>query len=289
MDYYSPTSIADAIRLLSSPGACVLAGGTDLIPQMQAGRRDPALIIDIKKIPQTRTISQHANRFSIGAAVTGAELSEHPQLHACWPGIVEAFDLIGSSQIQGRATPGGNFCNASPAADSVPAFIAANATCRIVGPQGERECPVEQIIVSPGKTCLQAGEFIVSFMLPETLPYSADAYLRMTPRTEMDIAITGAAVRLTLDKAGVCQTARVVLGAVGPTPLLAEAAAKHLPGSRLEKKTLQLFEEAVREQCRPINDKRGTIEYRTAVAAVLARRSALIAYERALARTEVQQ
>jgi aerobic carbon-monoxide dehydrogenase medium subunit len=241
----------------------------------------PELIIDIKKIPETRAILRRADSWSIGAAVTGAELSEHPGVKQDWPGVVEAFDLIGSTQIQGRATLGGNLCNASPAADSVPALIAAGCRCLIAGPQGEREAAVEDIVISPGRTSLRRGEFIVSFTLPLRTGRSADAYLRLIPRTEMDIAVVGAGVYLSLDDTGHCQQARVALGAVAPAAVSATDAARLLIGSRLDAETMKRFATAVKAACRPINDKRGTIEYRMEVASVLAVRAAGIAWQRA--------
>ena len=195
--------------------------------------------------------------------------------------MVEAANLIGSTQVQGRASLAGNLCNASPAADSVPALIAARATCVVAGPKGRREVPVESIATGPGRTSLSPGEFIVEFHLPKRPPRSADAYLRFIPRTEMDIAVVGAAVSLTLDAGGVCADARVVLGAVAPTAILVPEAAAALVGRKLDETALAGLDQAARRACKPIDDKRGTIEYRTKVAGVLARRTATIAYERA--------
>ncbi|MBU2099025.1 MAG: FAD binding domain-containing protein, partial [Gammaproteobacteria bacterium] len=177
---------------------------------------------------------------------------------------------------------GGNLCNASPAADVVPALIAARAQCRIVSCAGERTVPVEDVIVSPGRTCLRQDEFIVSFHLPARTAGSADAYLRMTPRTEMDIAIAGAAVNLVADSSGVVTDCHVALGAVAPVPVFAVAAARILLGTRLEEDVLQRFRRQISVMCRPISDKRASAEYRTDVSAVLAARAAKIAYRRAM-------
>ena len=197
------------------------------------------------------------------------------------PGIVEATNLIGSTQVQGRASLAGNLCNASPAADSVPALIAARATCVVAGTNGQREVPVESIVTGPGRTSLMADEFIIAFHLPKPPPRSADAYLRFIPRTEMDIAVVGAAVNVTLDQGGACTDARIVLGAVAPTAVLVPEAAVALIGRKLDETALAGLDRAARQACKPIDDKRGTIEYRTKVAGVLARRTATIAYERA--------
>jgi carbon-monoxide dehydrogenase medium subunit len=219
--------------------------------------------------------------FAIGAATPGALLGEHKGLETAWPGVVEAANLIGSTQVQGRASLAGNLCNASPAADSVPALIAAKATVVIVGPKGRREAPVESICRGPGKTSLARDEIITEFRLPKRPPRSSDAYLRFIPRTEMDIAVVGAGVSVTLDANGVCRDARVALGAVAPTALLVPEAAKALIGHKLDQSTLDALDAAARRACKPIDDKRGTVDYRIKVAGVLARRAAAIAFERA--------
>ena len=283
MEYKAPGSIDEAVTLLAqaSGSAQILAGGTDLLVQIRAGFTKPSLVVDVKNIPELQTISLDDDGVRIGAAVSGAELGENDAVKAAWPGLVEATELIGSTQIQGRASLGGNLCNASPAADTVPALVAASAICLIAGPDGQREAPVEQIVTGPGQTSLKNGEFVVQFRLPKKLPRSADAYLRFIPRTEMDIAVVGAGVNLTLDKKGICQQARVALGAVAPTVLLVEAGAKALIGSTLDDAALDKLRAAASAACNPIDDKRGTVEFRVDVAGVLAKRAALIAQQRA--------
>jgi len=283
MRYESPQSVDDAVGLLASggAGARVLAGGTDLLVQLRSGMFEPELVVDIKAIGETRTITAEDGGFRVGAAVAGAEVTEHAALKAMWPGIAEAFDLIGSVQIQGRASMGGNLCNASPAADSVPALIAADATVTIAGPNGRRVIAVEEVCTGPGKTSLTSGEFIVSFLLPSRPVNSGDAYLRFIPRTEMDIAVVGAGVSITLDANGVCTAARVALGAVAPTARLVDDCAKALIGTTLDDAAMEGLAAAAGAACNPINDKRGTIEYRTKVAGVMAVRAAKIALARA--------
>ena len=283
MEYKAPDSIDEAVTLLAqaSGSARILAGGTDLLVQIRAGFAKPSLVVDVKNIPELRTISLDDDGVRIGAAVSGAELGENDAVKAAWPGLVEATELIGSTQIQGRASLGGNLCNASPAADTVPALVAASAICLIAGPDGQREAPVEQIVTGPGQTSLKNGEFVVQFQLPKKLPRSADAYLRFIPRTEMDIAVVGAGVNLTLDEKGICHQARVALGAVAPTVLLVEAGAKALIGSTLDDAALDKLGAAASAACNPIDDKRGTVEFRVDVAGVLAKRAALIAQQRA--------
>ena len=283
MRYEAPESIGEAVGLLAGggPRGRVLAGGTDLLVQLRAGTIAPDVIIDIKGIGETREIREEDGVLVVGAAVTGAELGEHAAAKSMWPGVVEAAELIGSTQIQGRASLAGNLCNASPAADTVPALIAAAATCRIAGPDGARNVPVEDVCTGPGQLSLGDGEFIVAFVFPKRPPYSADAYLRFIPRTEMDIAVVGAAVSLSLGEDGRCAAARVALGAVASTAILVEEAGAALAGTDCGDAAIEATAAAARAACRPIDDKRGTAEYRTKVAGVLAARAARIAVERA--------
>ncbi|HET6160060.1 MAG TPA: xanthine dehydrogenase family protein subunit M [Dongiaceae bacterium] len=283
MRYERPDTMKQASTLLAKEKgrAFVLAGGTDLLVRLRTGFIEPDLIVDIKRIAATREIQSTAGGFKIGAAVTGAELGEHAKLKKAWPGVVEAANLIGSKQVQGRCTMTGNLCNASPAADSVPALMAAGAKAVIVGPKGKRTIPVEQVPVAPGRTSLKKGEIVESILLPKRPARSGDAYLRFIPRTEMDIAVVGVGVSVTLDAKGVCTAARVSLGAVAPTVLLVPEAAKALIGTKMDKAALDALAKACSAACRPIDDKRGTREFRIKVAGVLARRAAQIARKRA--------
>ena len=283
MRYEAPETLDAAVALLKAAtgDARVLAGGTDLLVQMKTDMIDPGLVVDLKRIAEMRVIKKAADGFIIGAAVSGAELKEHPELKNHWPGIVEAANLIGSTQIQGRATLGGNLCNASPAADSVPALIAARAMVSIHGPAGRRELPVEDVVLAPRKTALAKGEFVVSFHVPLRSKGMGDAYLRFIPRTEMDIAVVGVGVGLTTDASAVITAARIGLGAVAARPLYVKAAGDALIGSKLDAGAVDKMVVAVRAACKPIDDKRGTIDFRIKVAGVIARRTAIIAYERA--------
>jgi carbon-monoxide dehydrogenase medium subunit len=281
--YEAPSSLGDAIALLAraSGTSRILAGGTDVIVQMETDLIEPELVVDIKRIPELRQIALENGAFRVGAAVTGMELTDHRAFCEAWPGVADGVKLIGSMQIKGRATMGGNLCNASPAADSVPALIAAGAIVRVAGPSGTRDVAVEDIPTGPGKTSLAKGEIIVSFLFPPRPARSGDAYLRMTPRTEMDIAVVGVGVNIVLDAGGVCTAARVSLGAVAPTALLVKEAGAALLGSRFDAPALDRLARAAGAACRPIDDKRGTKEYRVKVAGVLAKRAALVAVERA--------
>ncbi len=283
MRYEAPTTVQAAVKLLAGKAglARVLAGGTDLLVQMRTDRVAPDLIVDVKRIAGMRRIEAKAGRFRIGGAVSGAELGEDKGLRKAWPGVVEAACLIGSSQIQGRATLAGNLCNASPAADSVPALIAAGASAVVAGPTGRRTVPVEQIPVGPGRTSLKRGELVEAMLLPKRPPRSGDAYLRFIPRSEMDIAVVGAGVSLTLDRQGVCTAARVALGAVAERVIRVPEAEAALIGTKVDAEALGRMAAACSAACRPIDDKRGTREFRIKVAGVLARRAAAIALQRA--------
>ncbi len=287
VEFIAPGTAEQAAKALLAGGrsARPLAGGTDLLVQLRSGRLPPGLIVDLKRIPGAIGIRQEGGGFVIGAATPGMTLGEHRALGLAWPGVVEAANLIGSTQIQGRASMAGNLCNASPAADSVPALVAARATCVVVGPEGRRTVAAEAIAVGPGRNSLAPGEFVLEIHLPARPPRAADAYLRSIPRTEMDIAVVGAGVNLTLDADKVVTEAHVALGAVGPTVILAHEAAGALIGTRLDDSALARLDDAARAACRPISDKRGTVEFRTKIAGVLARRAALIAYGRAEKRT----
>ena len=283
MRYHTPATFEDASAIAAAASGVTrfLAGGTDVLVQMRADIVTPDDLIDIKHIPGVKDIVQEDDMcWSIGAAVAGAELTAHKGLCADWPGVIEGMGLVGSTQVQGRATLIGNLCNGSPAADSVPGLAAAGAEVSVVGPKGSRQVKVEDIPAGPGKTTLAKGEVISGIYLPPRGKGGGDAYLRFIPRTEMDIAVVGCAVNLRVEGDKITE-ARVVLGAVAPTIVVVEDAAKALIGSALDDKALDALAAAASAACRPINDKRGTIEFRKDVAGVLARRAAKIAYDRA--------
>lgn len=283
MRYESPKTLAAAVTLLKSAKGLskVLAGGSDLLVQMKSGRVEPALIVDVKGIPGMTDIAVEKGGFRIGAAAPCMAVVEHKAFAKAWPGVTEAIALIGSIQVKGRASVGGNLCNGSPAADSVPALIAAGAIARIVGPKGKRDARVEDIITGPGKTSLGKGEILASLFFEKHAPRSGDAYLRFTPRTEMDIAVVGAGINLTLNAKGICTAARVCLGAVAERPFLVAEAAAAIIGTAVDDAALDKLAAAASAAARPIDDKRGTKEFRIKVAGVMARRAAVIARDRA--------
>ena len=283
MNYETPTSFEEAVSIATNASGETrfLAGGTDVLVQLRAGYLTPDTLIDVKHIPGTKDISRQPDGgWTIGVAVAGAELSEHPEIGKEWPGLVEAMDLIGSTQVQGRATLVGNLCHGSPAADSVPAMVAAGVELSVVGPNGTRRVKVEDVPVGPGRTSLEKGEVVSAVHVPARGDGGGDAYLRFIPRTEMDIAVVGVGVNLRVDGDKIVE-ARVALGAVAPTVVLDSAASDAVIGSTLDDAALDALAAAASAACNPIDDKRGTIEFRTHVAGVLAKRAAKIAYDRA--------
>jgi xanthine dehydrogenase FAD-binding subunit len=281
--YEAPTTVDQAIKLLASDGdsARVICGGTDLLIQMRNAVRKPKLLVDVKNISEMREISfDPKTGLRLGAAVPCIEIHESQLMQRHYPGLTEAAHLIGSLQIQSRASIGGNLCNASPAADTSPALLVLGATARIVGPGGTREVAVEKFFTGPGTSVLQKGELVAQILIPAPAPHTSDRYIRMIPRNEMDIAIVGVGACVTLDGDKV-KAVRIGLGAVAPTPVLAPKAAEYLIGKKLDEKTAERAGELARESAVPIDDMRGTAEYRVHVVGVLTRRALLGAAERA--------
>ena len=284
MQYHSPSSFNEAVAISNSSSGLVkyLAGGTDVLVQLKIGTKSPDHLIDIKNIPGVREISlRDDGGYTIGAAVSGAQLTEHKELSKNWPGLVEGMELVGSAQIQSRATLVGNLCNGSPAADSVPGMIAAGASVSILNSSGTKDVLVEDIPSGPGSTSLENGELITAINLPKRNDYEGDAYLRFIPRTEMDIAVVGCAVNLSLEN-GIVTAAKVVLGAVGPKVILAHSAADCLVGTKLDGSSLSRFSAECSQIAKPISDKRGSEEFRKDIIGVIAKRAAKKAYDRAL-------
>ena len=284
--YAAPTSIEEALSVLESQAndgqrTQILAGGTDVLVQMRSIDKEPRTLVDIKHLAETNELSIGADEIFIGAAIPSAALNENDELKGLLPGLIEAADLIGSTQIQGRATIGGNLCNSSPAGDTIPALVAVSAVCVIASPGGSREVDVGDFVTGVGQNCLESNEFLVGLKIPRPGNNSADAYLRFIPRTEMDIAVAGAGVALTLDDGGTCTAARVAIGAVAPTVLLVEAAAAALVGTKVDDDALNAAAAACSDAASPITDKRGTVEYRKKVVGVLCKRAGGIARDRA--------
>ncbi len=288
--YVAPKTVRETTETLAELSGAgspiqILAGGTDVLVQLRTVNRGARTLVDIKHLEETNRLEIGADSTYIGAAIPSAILNENADLTAMFPGLTEAADLIGSTQIQGRASIGGNLCNASPAGDSIPALIANGALCVIAGSGGERELPVEDFVTGVGRNALAGDELLLGLKLPNPGPRTGDAYLRFIPRTEMDIAVAGCGVRLDLDADGVCTAARVGIGAVAPTALLVPAAAEALVGTKVDDAALAAAGAACTEASSPISDKRGTVEYRQKVISVLCRRAGAIARDRAAARS----
>lgn len=272
--YERPTTIEAAVAALGAEGARALAGGTDLIPQLREGRRRANRVVDLKWVPELTAISALTDGgISVGAAANASSVARHAGVAAAYPAIAQSALLIGSLQVQNRASLGGNICNAAPSADAVPALVCHQARARIVGPVGPREEALESFIHGPGKTSLAPGELLVSLLLPPPAQRSAAKYLRFTPRREMDIAIAGAAAWLRVDAAGVIEDARIVLASVGPKPVRAVHAEQCLRGERAADTLFEAAGHLAAGDAQPISDTRGSADYRRTLVAVLTART----------------
>ena len=285
IDYAAPKSIAEAVALLAAKGerARVLAGGTDIIVQVREGRRDLDWLVDVKQIPEVNELTFDAVQgLRIGASVPCYRICEHAGIAKAYPGLIEAVSLVGGTQIQSRASVGGNLCNASPAADTIPALIVLEAVCNIAGPGGSRQLPVEQFCTGPGRTALQPGEFLVSLQLPAPRPHSGSCYQRFIPRNEMDIAVVGVGAMVTLDgNRKNCVAARIALAAVAPTPLLVPEAGSALLHGPADEYHFSRAAMKAQMAASPISDMRGDAEYRRHLVAILTERTLKVAAARA--------
>jgi CO/xanthine dehydrogenase FAD-binding subunit len=281
-DYASPRSVSEAVGLLAShPGARLLAGGTDLLVQLRAGRKETDYVVDLKRIPELNAIDYDPQRgLTLGAAVPCYRIYGDSAVSRNYAALAEVAALIGGTQIQGRASIGGNLCNAAPSADSIPLLIAMGARCRIAGTKGTREIAVEDFCIAPGRTVLEAGELLVSLHLPPPKPHSGARYLRFIPRNEMDIAVAGAGVEVVLEN-GTFRSARIALASVAPTPLFVREAGEGLAGKPVNEAGIAAAADAARSAAKPITDMRGTAEYRRHLCAVLTRRALETAVQRA--------
>jgi xanthine dehydrogenase FAD-binding subunit len=284
-DYIAADSLKEVAGLLSSNNgkARLLCGGTDLLVQLRENRRTAELLIDIKNIPELTAITYDPQAgLRLGAAASCYAISHDRAVLEKYPGLVDAIRLIGGVQIQYRASLGGNLCNASPAADSIPALIAHQATCLVANQGGTREIPVEQFCVAPGKNVLESGEFLLAVKVPSPPANFGAHYLRFIPRNEMDIAVVGAGAAVTLDEAKQkIRFARIALGAVAPTPLFAQDAGTFLAGKKITKANLRKAAQIAQSAAHPISDLRGTAEHRRHLCAVLTQRALEKAIERA--------
>ena len=284
-NYVVPESVEEVTILLArnGPQARIFAGGTDLLTQIRENRRKVDLMIDIKQVPELNELSYNpVEGLTIGAAVSCLRLWNNPAIITHYPGLVDAFTLIGGIQIQGRATIGGNLVNASPAADSIPALIVHEAQCVIVGLSGVRTVPVESFCRAPGQTVLEKDEFLIQLRVKPPTNGSGAHYLRFIPRNEMDIAVVGAAASVVLnDDRTHFMSARVALGAVAPIPLYIREIGEFLAGQPVSEAVIDQAAQIAAQAATPISDVRGTAAQRKHLAAVLTRRALKAASERA--------
>jgi CO/xanthine dehydrogenase FAD-binding subunit len=282
LDYAAPRSLAEAIHLLSThPQAQPLAGGTDLLVQLRSGAKVTGLVVDVKYVPELNDLSYEPTRgLTLGGALPCWRIRGDQAVRQAYPVLGEVASLIGGTQIQNRASIGGNLCNAAPSADSVPVLVVLQATCRLAGPDGTREVPVEDFCTGPGQSVLRTGELLVSFHLPPPPNHFGACYSRFTPRNEMDIAVAGAGAGVVLED-GTFRSARIALSAVAPTPLFVREAGNWLAGKPANAESINTAAEMAKAAAKPITDMRGTAEYRRHLCAVLTRRTLEAAVQKA--------
>ena len=283
-DYCAPTSLQEAMDAMAARqgSASLLAGGTDLIVMMRARRKRPDLLIDVKKIPELSQLHIDEAGLTIGASVNCRTVFENEQIAERYPGLTDSARLIGGIQIQGRASIGGNLCNAAPSADTIPTLIVYGAVARIVNGKGERQIPVEEFCLAPGKTVLEDGDILVNVFIPSPRAHSGARFLRFIPRNEMDIAVANSAAFVELDAAGQnFQFARIAIGAVAPYPLFVEEAGASLTGKPVNEESILKAARIARGAARPIDDMRGTVEHRLQLVETLTKRVLLDAVKRA--------
>jgi carbon-monoxide dehydrogenase medium subunit len=282
--YVSPGTLNEAMKLLARHGASaqLLAGGTDLIVKMRVRRSRPELVVDAKHIPELNVLKHGAAGLTLGAAVSCRRIYLDERTAARYPALVDCTTLVGGIQIQGRATVGGNLCNAAPSADTIPALIALGAVAHLRGPKGKRKLPVEKFCLGPGKTALRKGEMLVHLKIPKPARHAGAFFLRFIPRNEMDIAVVNAAAAVVLDGKGKkFVSARIAIGAAAPTPLYVEEAGAVLAGEPVSDNLIAEAARIAALAVRPITDMRGTIEQRRQLAGVLTARALRGAIQRA--------
>ena len=285
IDFATPKTISEAVEMLASKGdrARAMAGGTDVLVQLRGGRRSADLVVDVKGIPELNVLSYSAqDGLTLGAAVPCFRIYQHKAVIDNYPGLIDSASLIGGIQIQGRASIGGNLCNASPSGDSIPAIIALSAVANIAGPKGTRQVPAEDFCTGPGRSGLENGEILVSITIPVPLAHSGANYLRFIPRNEMDIAVAGVGSSVVLDASGQnIVSARIALASVAPTPVFSKAAGDSLAGKAVSDAAIQEASEKAMADAKPIDDMRGTVRQRVHLVGVLTRRTLNNAIQRA--------
>ena len=282
-DLAVPGSVDDCLKVLANPaGAKLVAGGTDLLPQMKNGLLKPPRVVDLSGVAELRVLAADGGGLRIGAAVTARALELDERVRARYASIAESGALVGSVQVRNLATVGGNLCNAAPSADMAPPLIALEAVAVIAGPKGRRRVPLAEFFTGVRRTVLGADELLVELVVPDPGAHSGGNYLRHTPRRELDIAVVGVASQVTL-AAGKCVKARIALASVAPTPVRATAAERALEGQALTPEVIERAAGLAVEAAQPIADQRGSVEFRRHLVQVLTRRTLTTALARASA------
>ncbi|MFT5134471.1 MAG: CO/xanthine dehydrogenase FAD-binding subunit [Gammaproteobacteria bacterium] len=287
-EYCAPANLQEAIGLMATHkgSASLMAGGTDLIVFMRARRKRPDMVVDAKKIPELSELKMEKNGLTIGASVSCRAIYENEQVAGAYPALVDSATLIGGIQIQGRASIGGNLCNAAPSADTIPTLIALGAVANVVNDKGERQIPVEDFCVGPGKTVLEENDILVNIFIPAPIAHSGARFLRFIPRNEMDIAVANSAAFVELDAAGEnFLSARIAIGSVAPTPLFVAEAGDALAGKSINDESILAAAVIARDAARPISDMRGTMEHRLQLVETLTKRVIRDAVKRARGET----
>ena len=284
-EYTAPNSLRKAISMLADKNgnSRILAGGTDLIVQLRGSRFQAERVVDVKNIPELNELSYGSKKgLTIGAAVPCYRIYQDASCVERYPGLIDSAAIIGGIQIQGRASFGGNVCNSSPSADTIPVLIAYGSECEIAGPNGKRRVPIEDFCTGPGKNVLQPDELLVSIRIPTIKNASGAHYLRFIPRNEMDIAVVGAGAYVELgNRKRTFKKVRIGLAAVAPTPLFAREASELIVGREVNDATIEAAAEAAKASSKPISDMRGTAEYRTHLVGVMTKRALQGAVKRA--------
>lgn len=277
-EYVRPTTLEEACAALAAPGARPLAGGTDLIVQLRERRREADRVVDLKHIKELAAITDlDGGGLSLGAAATATQLAADARISKRYPALLASLGMIGSRQVQNRASLGGNICNAAPSADAVPPLIGYGAQGLIVGPGGSRRLAIEDMFAGPGRTTLADGEVLIAIELPPPPERSAAHYIRFTPRREMDIAVAGVCSYLELADNNTVNSARIALASVAPTPIRSAAAEQILIGAPANADTFDAAADAAAADASPISDTRGSAEFRKQLVRALTARTLLAA------------
>ena len=280
-DYLAPESLPEALDMMSDrPEAIPLAGGTDILVQMKEGRRSVEALLSLKRVPELHR-SEHNGDLILGAAVTVGRIAADQQIMGDYTALGMGAGMIGSVQVRNMATIGGNLCNAAPSGDTAPPLLALGARVIIAGAGMEREVPIEDFFLEPGRTLLNPGELLKEIVVPLPHGKNGSCYLRHLRRTRKDIATVGVAAAVTLDEDGTIASARLGLGAVAPVPMRAAGAEGLLPGNTLTEELCREAGATAARESEPIDDVRASADYRRHLVNVLTRRALQYAFDRA--------